>query len=222
MDISLKPLALLSVAIIFSSGMLMAEFSSAQSVSKPSIPEFTVKLISSTPESQSVNRTIELSIKNQPNVSFYNVRLRVNDGNWSLLYPNNNSVPAQSNDEYTILAYSSGFLGVENQYCFGYTAQNLSSGDKVDFQAQAMAGRIERVFNPNFTNQLDMYPYVFKGETSQWSIIQTVTIPETAGTSTLAPPIDYSRFTLQSVLVAVVIVLGAILVVYYFRKRKST
>ena len=222
MGVSLKLLALLSVAIIFSSGMLMVEFSSAQSISKPSIPEFTVRLISSTPENQSVNKTIELSIKNQPSVSFFNVRMRVNDGNWSLLYPNNNSVPAQSNDPYTILLYTSGYLGVENQYNFGYTAQNLSAGDKVDFQVQAMVGRIERVFNPNFTNQLDIYPYVFKGETSQWSTIQTVTIPETAGTSTLATPIDYSRFILQFVLVALVIVLGAILVVYYFRKRKPT
>ncbi|MBE3115960.1 hypothetical protein IMZ68_02025, partial [Candidatus Bathyarchaeota archaeon] len=88
----------------------------AQSASKPSVPEFTAKLISSPPESQSVNRTIELSIKNQPSISFYNIRMRVNDGNWGLLYPNNNSVPNQSDGEYTILSYRSGYLGVEYQY----------------------------------------------------------------------------------------------------------
>lgn len=103
--------------------------------------------------------------------------MRVNDGDWCLLYPNNNSVPAKSSGEYTNLSYCSGFLGVEYQYSLGYTTQNLSTGDTVDFQVQAMVGNITRVSNPNFTSQLDMYPYVFTGESSDWSNIQTISIP---------------------------------------------
>lgn len=165
------------------SGVALCYFGTVNAESampKPSVPEFTAKLISSPPESQSVNRTIELSIKNQALVSFYNVRMRVNKDDWSYLYPNNNSVPTQSNGEYTILSYPSGFFDVEYQYSLGYLAQNLSAGDKVDFQVQAMSGSIHRVYNPNHTSQLDMYPYVFTGETSDWSNTQTITIPDGA------------------------------------------
>ena len=41
-----------------------------------------------------------------------------------------------------------------------------------------MIGYIRRVYNPNATNQLEMYPYVFTGETSDWGETQIVTIPE--------------------------------------------
>jgi len=60
--------------------------------------------------------------------------MKVNDGNWSLLYPNSNSVPNQSDGEYTILSYSSGYLGVEYQYHLGYKVETLTASDKVDFQ----------------------------------------------------------------------------------------
>jgi hypothetical protein len=161
--------SLFLVVILVGSSLIIVESAFAQSIPKPSAPEFTAKLISSPPESQSVNRTIELSIKNQPSISFYNIRMRVKDGNWGLVYPNSNSVPNQSNGEYTILSYSSGYLDVEYQYLLGYKVENLTAGDTIDFQVQAMVGSIHRVFNPNFTNQLDMYPYVFTGETGDWS-----------------------------------------------------
>jgi len=165
----------------------------SQTIPKPSVPEFTANLISSTPESQSVNKTIELSIKNQPFVSnfgfFYDVRMRINDGNWGLLYPNNNSVPNLSYGEYTILSYSSGYFGVEYQHHLGYKVENLTAGDKIDFQVQAMIGSIQRVYNSNFTNQLDIYPYVFTGETSDWSNTQTITIPASSSSSAPSPTV---------------------------------
>jgi len=90
--------------------MLTAKPAIAQSIIKPSVPEFTAKLISPPEGNQSVNRTIQLSIKNQPSVSdygfFYLVRARINDGNWSLLYTVDN-VHAQSSGEYTIFSYPS-------------------------------------------------------------------------------------------------------------------
>ncbi len=184
-----KSLALILSVAIVSLCLITVQPANAQSTPKPSVPEFTAKPIFSPPENQSVNKTIELSIKNQPSVLAYNVRMRINDGDWRLLYPNNNSVPIQSDGEYTILSYSSGYLGVEYQYNLGYTSQNLSAGDKVDFQVQAMIGSIQRVFNPNFTSQLDMYPYVFIGESSGWSNTQTIRIPDglSSPNSTLSP-----------------------------------
>jgi hypothetical protein len=191
----------------------------AQSITKPSVPEFNAKLISSPPQSQLVNRTIELSIKNQPSVSFYNIRMRIDDGSWSLLYPNSNSVPNQSNDEYTILSYSSGYLGVESQYHLGYKVENLTAGDKIDFQVQAMFGIIHRVLNLNFTRgQYDMYPYVFTGEIGDWSNIQTITIPSSELTPTPSVP-EFSSFTIPFLFSIMLATAG--LLVYCKRKAKA-
>jgi len=66
-----KGISLLLVVILAVSSLMLIESASAQSIPTPSVPEFNVTLISSPPESQSVNRTIELSIKNQPFVSNY-------------------------------------------------------------------------------------------------------------------------------------------------------
>jgi hypothetical protein len=183
-----------------------------------------------------VNRTIELTIKNQPSVSeygfFYMVRARVNGGNWSLLYTIDN-VPGQSNGEYTTFSYPSDGPVVEYQYYLGDRIQNLYPDDKVDFQVQAMIGSIHRVYNPNHTSQLDMYPYVFTGETSDWSTTQTITIPDSSTSaspdptpaSTVTP--DYSPSGSQQLtdlaLVAAVAVLGVAVVslLVYVRKIKN-
>jgi hypothetical protein len=209
MGSSSKSFALILILLIVVPSLMLIKTANAQTIPKSSVPEFTVTLISSSPESHFVNKTIELSIKNQPSVSFYNVRMRVKDGNWSLLYPNNNSVPTQSNGEYTILSYSSGFLGVEYQYNLGYTSQNLSAGDKVDFQVQAMIGSIHRVFNPNATNQLEMYPYVFTGQMSDWSNTQTITMAESNTSPTPAvPEFPFIAIPLLLFLLSVVAVLS--------------
>jgi len=202
--------------VLSSLSMLVTNLANAQSIPKPSVPEFTAKLISSPPESQLVNRTIELSIKNQPSISFYNIRMRVNDGNWGLLYPNSNSVPSQSNGEYTILSYSSGYLDVEYQYHLGYKVENLTAGYRIDFQVQAMVGSIQRVLNPNFTHgQYDMYPYVFTGETGDWSNIQTITIPPSELFPTPSVP-EVPSWTIPLLLGLMVAVAG--LLVYLKRK----
>jgi hypothetical protein len=103
-------LTLILLMTLSSLTLLTAKPAIAQSIIKPSVPEFTAKLIPPPEESQSVNRTIQLSIKNQPSVSdygfFYMVRARINDGNWSLLYTVDN-VHAQSSGEYTIFSYPS-------------------------------------------------------------------------------------------------------------------
>lgn len=232
MAMSVKISSLLLILILVVLSLIIVESVFAQSIAKPSIPEFTATLISSPSESQSINRTIELAIKNQPIISFYNVRMRVNDGDWIPLYPNN-SVPIQSTDEFTVLSYRSGHLGVESQYHFGYRAENLSASDKVDFQVQAMVGSIHRVFNPNATNQLEMYPYVFSGETSDWSNTQTITMPEEANSDseTTSTPTNmdttkahsYVDFSLIIALIVIAVLVASItsLLLHVRRNKKS-
>jgi hypothetical protein len=176
----------------------------------PTVPEFTVTLISPPPDSHFVNKTIELSIKNQPSYPnygfFYNVRMRINDGNWSLLY-SIDDVPIQSTGEYTNLSYPSFQPVVEYQYDLGDRIQDLFAGDKVDFQVQAKIGSIHRTFNPNAANQLEMYPYVFTGEVSGWSSIQTIIIPDdnalpstSSPSSTITPSTSIPEFPLLVIL----------------------
>jgi hypothetical protein len=212
MDNASKALSLLIVAALVASSIIIVESAFAQSIPKPSVPEFTAKLISSPSESLSVNKTIELSIKNQPSVSdygfFYMVRARINDGNWSLLYTIDN-VPGQSSGEYTTLSYPSDQPVVEYQYALGDKLKNLFPGDMIDFQVQAMIGHIHRVYNPNHTTQLDMYPYVFTGETSDWSDTQTISIP--AGSP--APTDSEGDDSLVSAPLNIFIVVVAVLVV---------
>ena len=155
MDSNLRKVSILLVLALAVNSVIIAQSISAQSTPKPSVPEFTAKLISPPPESQSVNRTIELTIKNQPSVSeygfFYMVRAKINDGNWHLLYTIDN-VPGQSSGEYTTFSYPSDGPVVEYQYYLGDRIQNLYPGDKADFQVQAMTGSIHRVYNPNHTS----------------------------------------------------------------------
>ena len=146
--------------------------------------------------------------------------MKVNDGNWSLLYPNSNSVPNQSNGEYTILTYSSGYLGVEYQYHLGYKVENLTAGDKIDFQVQAMVGIIHRVLNLIFTRgQYDMYPYVFTGEIGDWSNIRTITIPSSELTPTPSVP-EFPSWTIPFLLTITMAAAG--LLVYHKKHKHNT
>ena len=184
-------LTLILLITLSSLTLLTAKPATAQSIPEPAVPEFTVELISPPEESQSVNRTIQLSIKNQLSLSdygfFYMVRASITGGNWSLLYTID-YVPAQSSGGYTTFSYPSDGPVVEYQYYLGDRIENLFAGDKVDFQVQAMIGNIHRVYNPNHTSQLDMYPYVFTGEVSDWSNTQTITMPDGSASSPTPDP----------------------------------
>jgi hypothetical protein len=188
--------ALVFILVLSASSLIMVKPEHAlASITKPSVPEFTVELISSPPDSHFVNKTIEVTIKNQPfvpyyddssgwNISFYyDVRIKTNDVNWSDLYLIED-VPARSNDEYTILAYPSEQPVVENTYILGDRMRDFPPGTQVDFQVEAMIGYVHRVLNPNATNQLEMYPYVFTGEASGWSNIQTITVNDSTPSPT--------------------------------------
>ncbi len=87
-----------------------------------------------------------------------------------------------------LFSYPSDGPVVEYQYYIGDRIENLFAGDKVDFQVQAMIGNIHRVYNPNHTSQLDMYPYVFTGEVSDWSNTQTITMPDGSVSSSTPDP----------------------------------
>jgi hypothetical protein len=170
------------------------------SITKPSVPEFTVELVDSsydvpttyftdpytgenvTHEGYHVNRrTIEVKITNQPfepytdsdgrNINFYyNIRLKGHYKENWTEVYNAGEMPTQSNSAYTIIEYNS-----EGEYAFilGTTSSSLefSPNGQVDFQVKALVG---------FASEGDVlagFPSLFTGKESDWSETQTLTIP---------------------------------------------
>jgi len=201
-----KSFSLLVIILLAVSGFTIVKPAFAQ-IPKPSVPEFTVKFIDAShftlttysidpytdqnvthPSYYVANKTITVSIKNQPFVStydssggfntslLYNIRIKGHYvENWTNLYLVDD-LPAKSNSDYTVFSYVSEQPNCENTYILGDIMTDFQMGAQVDFQVKAMSGIVHRVFNPNATNQLEMYPYEFTGEESGWSNTQTITI----------------------------------------------
>ena len=183
---------------------------------KPSIPEFTVKLVSSLTEANQTK--IELTIKNQPfdknniyNYSFvYNVRIRTSDENWTDLYDAEDGYPPQSNSDYTVLSYVLGesayYPPADYPLAPSVRVGVLPASGQVDFQVEAMIGYRDR---GTFSNGI--MPYVFKGGKSGWSNTQTILIGANGG-------FNWAEISLFAALGVIV----ALLVVITLMRRKRT
>ncbi len=237
-----KVFIILIITILALLSLLIVESAFAQTptpypvpISKPSIPEFSVKFIDlsyTTPTTHSIdpntgqnvthtgsyiaNKTIEVTIKNQPFEPYfipyydtgrgwyislyYNVHAKVHhEENWINIYLHEDipylseNVPSKSVSEYTVLSYNSYQPISENTYIMGGKMIEFPPGSQIDFQVEALAGYIQRISNPISTSQLDMYPYVFTGESSGWSSTQTITIPYSSNST--PTPIDTANPT---------------------------
>jgi hypothetical protein len=188
---------------------------------KPSVPELTIKLVSLLPEAN--KSAIELTIKNQPfdsNYSlFYNVTTRINGGNWKQVYNIEDGYPTQSNSDYTILSYSSsddssGYFidtSTSHLYTFSIYAPVNSS---LDVQVQAMIGTRHRgAFSGG------IMPYVFSGETSNWSKLQKINISDASASPNPTPSVP--EFSSLSILLLVLVATVTSLLLYR-RHRKPT
>lgn len=206
------------IVILVASSLIIVKPSNAQAITKPSIPEFSAKYVDRSydiPPTYGVdqytgntiitkagehidNRTIEITIKNQPfnpftdtngnNIDmFYNVRFKGPFGqNWAEMFGVERTV------------WYSFSNPVDN---FGYMIQTYSQNTiveitkppaqgQMDIQVKALEGYTNRttVQGHIFMAQV---AYTFFGEESEWSNTQTVTIGE-ASTSTpnsTSPPI---------------------------------
>jgi hypothetical protein len=196
-------------ALLVLSGLVIVGSVFAQSVTQPSVPEFTLEFIDNSYDvpptyeidpytGENINHpgyhvkriTLEMKISNQPfvsyydadsgwNISFYyNIRIKgFYSEDWIGLYYASDGYPTQSDSEYTVI--SLGTLG-ETGLSLVTNAKmiDVPSGGQVDFQVEAMIGYVSRVYNPNATSQLTMFPWQFTGEKSGWSATQTLTIEE--------------------------------------------
>ena len=162
--------------------------------SKPSVPEFTVKLVDNSydvPPTQTIdpykgtitqpgyhveNKEIEITIKNQNLGVMYNVRTKGHfEQEWRERFyapPGNSRYPEQSNGQYTVITLHT------NMY---------PDGAQVDVQVEAMIGTISWIHDPTafMADDGSRGGYHFEGSKSGWSKTQTITINK--ATATPAP-----------------------------------
>jgi hypothetical protein len=265
-----KRVALLLFVILTVSSLIVVKPAPAvASIPKPSVPEFTVKLVDHSydvPTTSSIdpytgqnvshpgyhveNYTIDVTIKNQPFVPtdaggwnttfYYNVRFKGHySQDWMTAYSPYTEYPKQSNSTHTVLTYTHSS---DDEYVLGGIMTQIHPGAQVDFQVQALIGAVHRGYNANATNQLDMFPWVFDGETSDWSNTQTITIDTNASTSTPnaspsqnsttsttdqsgnqpAPKTDFYGIAVTAVIVIIVIALLTVGTMLVRRKNRKT
>ena len=156
-----RSVALLLITVLVVISLVLAGCAFAQSIPTPSVPEFTVA-------SGAQNETIIITIKNQPFTSYtdsdgdvvrlyYTVRAERNFEEYTEVYP-------ASDSEYTTIITSL------QTYPPAEIWGNSSSGEELYFQLSlnAKIGKSSLSF--------DHSQYVFTGETSDWSKIQTLII----------------------------------------------
>jgi hypothetical protein len=244
--------ALVLVVILACSCMFMVGSASAQTIPKPSVPEFTLSLVGPAyvvPTTYHLDETtgqivadvgytneysaVVLTVKNQPYDStygtlYYNVRLKNHEVNDSWIYPLDiifrmfQTYPTQSVDsDYTNITLT-------------IQSNSLLVGVLNDIQVEAMLGNIGRHQEYSDTGQYLGAPYVFNGQTSDWSTTQTVSIPNnvpldsnstspspTESKPTLPPDTVSADLSLDLALVAVgVLVVAVVFLLLYVSQLK--
>jgi hypothetical protein len=203
-----KSLILLLIISFAISGLsLSIKPTTAQSIPKPSVPEFSVKFF---PASASFNitdpitgfnntvnfdnSTIQVMIINQPfnpykdangnsiNL-YYNVSQKGPYGNWNY-HPTSAQKYIASNSEFTVLTFLTNDMNQLQQNSTGVHAEVIPTPvGELDFQVQALIGyySIADVSSgSSFLHQIE----VFTGESSDWSPTQTITIGEASTSDT--------------------------------------
>jgi hypothetical protein len=204
-----KGFSLLLVVIMAVSSLMMVESAFAQSIPKPSVPEFTIEIVSSPydvpptttttidpytgketvtthPGYHVENKTTQIRINNQP---FTPYEIQGKDHNWTInLYYNIRLKGHFSQNWGYYRLYNGSSDGnlvqdYDSKYTVIFIDSYLPSEGKMDFQIEALTGYEHGVVS--FVPGAPGTSRVITGESSGWSNIQTITIPST---STSPPP----------------------------------
>lgn len=233
---------LLIIAILAVSSLIMVESAFAQSITKPSVPEFTLKLADHSydvPATYSIdpytgqnithpgyhveNKTIDIIIKNQPFVS------SINGTTYQLYY--NVRHKGSFEDNWTELSwtdYDSGSLVPQSnsQYTvISYSAQSYPINASLDFQIRALMGcYYQHTPQDPFLPTVTYFGVPATGE-SKWSSTQTITIGESQ-TPTPSPattptplPSPYEIPTIVVAFIVIVFLVGLGLLIYLIKRR---
>jgi hypothetical protein len=236
--------AALILVMVASSMAMMAETAFAE-VQKPSIPEFTIKLVAypydilpsasvdpytgkttTSPGQHIDNRSLEMTIKNQgvppsttgePYILGYSIRMKghFETDSWTELYYWNNGT-----DFITFLPQS------ENEFTLFSQQPAFPPDSQVDFQVEAVLGHrvITQILRTGMWpfDTVD-HPIFIIDATSDWSDSQTVTItpPNSATNDSFSWIAAFFESNWMQAIVALLVVIAILLVfvVFYLRKR---
>ena len=186
----------------------------AQSIPKPSVPEFTLNLIDSSDVQIIIeNQQLVLTLSNES--LYYNIRVKEhNSDNWTELYTNNRpdlpilkgTIPIQSDSQNTTLDYS---------------IRGYSQGTKLDFQVIAMYGYYytqEPASHDPLVPSQTAFGVLADGE-SIWSPTQTLTIGQNSSTATPTSSVpEFPSLTIP-LLLSIVLAIAGLLV--YHKKQQN-
>lgn len=212
MDRLVKHLTIFLVLILAASSLLMVKPSEAQSIPKPSVPEFTLRYVNNSyfiPETTtystnpytgeqkamtsggylSKNTTIEIAVKSQSFTSSINgtsLQVYYNVRAKGYYEQNWSDLNIPADEENTITTYWLGYL--PSQQNSDYTiisipANTYPVGGTVEFQVRAILGGVF------YVPAHDADPYIgyarsnFMYEASAWSNTQSVTMPNTSSSA---------------------------------------
>jgi hypothetical protein len=213
-----KVFSFLLVVILAASSLIMVESASAQSIPKPSVPEFTVRIVES---------SLEVTIKNQPITAYVDT----DSDNPSLYYgfrfkDHNATIP----DWYDVpMWYFFGYSSYETYYkasdsdntVVSFPFENLTytlNSGRVDMQVMALIG------NEIPSNAQNRIIYVFDGVMGSWSDVQTVTIPTSSSSPSATPTTSIQGWVTQltfSIIAVVILAIVIISILIYRRHRKT-
>lgn len=233
-----KKLSFLLITILAISSPMMVKLSSAQSIPKPSVPEFSIETVSSPydvpptttsstnpytnqtttttiPGYHVENKTTEIKIKNQP---FTPYQIQENGDNWTINLFYNIHIKGNFSQDwgYYKLYNGSGDGNLVQDYKAQYTIvpidEYLPIQGQVDIQIQALEGYQHGV---NTVPGVPGEQWIVTGSASDWSSTQTLTVGELTSPS---PTPTIPEFPL---LIIIAIVLVAVLFFNLLLKRKE-
>lgn len=204
-----KRFALLLILVLTASSLIVVK-PVYSPITKPSVPEFTLKIVDSSydvPTTYSIDpytgenvthpgyhvekKTIQATIKNNLGASYYNFRYKPHYiDEWSY-YPFD---PDSSRGYNLYDAYS---VPCQADSDSDYTVISMTSlpmhafpeGGQVDFQVQALFGNFDAIpYGHVQPLPAPTYDFIFTGTTSDWSETQTLTIDTTPPTIYVLSP----------------------------------
>ena len=178
-----KGFTLLLILTLTISSLIMVKPAFAQTISKPSVPEFTFRFVES---------SLEVTTKNQPLTAYvgingsnpslyYGFRFKdhenIQDWNYAPIYyvgiSSYGMYYKASAADYTVVSFSLG----------SYPLTGILDSGRIDLQVMALIG------NEAPTNYENGSVYGFDGAESNWSTTQTITIPASSNSTSPTPTI---------------------------------
>jgi hypothetical protein len=221
---SKRAISLLFIIILAVSSLIVIETVAAlASIPKPSVPEFTLEYVDASyevpPTTTSTtdpytnktttttipgyhveNKTIQATIANNIGASYYNFRYKGHYTDKWNYYPFSPSSSGYSLGDTFSVPYKASTSSYTVAALPAYFFQSIPAGGEVDVQVQALFGNFDAI---PYGHIIDVggptYDFIFKGETSDWSNTQTITINGSAPTTTpTTSPSQYSTATPDS------------------------